>query len=334
MQLLEKFDMDEVADDPLEKINSYIENEAIKESYVISPERYGTVDDYMEIILQYSLLALFGMSFPMSLFIAFLWNVLELQTDKMKLLNYMQRPLPLGERTIGVWNGILELLSYLSLMSNTGLMSFMSTRILDSSSSLGSPIAYFLILLIVNFFFRFMENSLFGEISYQVKGLMKRHEYILKSTIDKFRGKSQKEDKDDDDDKKQINSSFPIYKQFGCVLLNDEQENQFYEDVSSDDDIEDHYKYSPQEIDHFKLVFGKRKKLTAKQLFDDKLPEVINPSSYSPHLAHEAQSNEEVRLGLEVQDHAEGRPHPKAKHRQVLRKNTQVPQKYRTAHQP
>lgn len=58
----------------------------MKESYVITPERYGTVDDYMEITLQYSMLSLFGMTFPMCFFIAFLWNVLELQTDKLKLL--------------------------------------------------------------------------------------------------------------------------------------------------------------------------------------------------------------------------------------------------------
>lgn len=37
---------------PFEKINNYIENEYLyKESYVVSPERYGTVDEYMEITL-------------------------------------------------------------------------------------------------------------------------------------------------------------------------------------------------------------------------------------------------------------------------------------------
>ena len=72
----------------------------------------------------------------------------------------MQRPLPLGEKTIGVWNGILELLSYLSLMSNTGLMSFITTRILNTSLEFKSPIAYFITLLIINFFLRFIENSI------------------------------------------------------------------------------------------------------------------------------------------------------------------------------
>lgn len=36
---------------PFKLINSYIESESTKESYVVTPERYGTVDDYMEIVL-------------------------------------------------------------------------------------------------------------------------------------------------------------------------------------------------------------------------------------------------------------------------------------------
>ncbi len=62
------------------------------------------------------MIALLGITFPLCFFIAFIWNALELQTDKIKLLNYMQRPLPLGERSIGVWNGVLEILSYASLL--------------------------------------------------------------------------------------------------------------------------------------------------------------------------------------------------------------------------
>lgn len=41
---------------------------------------------------------------------------------------------------------------------------------------------------------------MFGEISYNVKGLINRHKYLLKSTIDKFRSSGQAEnDKDDNE---------------------------------------------------------------------------------------------------------------------------------------
>lgn len=41
----------------------------------------------------------------------------------------MQRPIPLGEKTIGVWNGVLESLAYFSLLSNSGLLSFIMSKI-------------------------------------------------------------------------------------------------------------------------------------------------------------------------------------------------------------
>ena len=59
------------------------------------------------------MLALFGTMYPLAFIISFFWNVLELQTDKIKLLRYMQRPIPMSEKTIGVWNGVLEMLAYL-----------------------------------------------------------------------------------------------------------------------------------------------------------------------------------------------------------------------------
>jgi Calcium-activated chloride channel len=92
-------------------LNEYIENESFKDSYVITPEHYGTVDDYMEILIQYTMLTLFGATFPMSYFLAFIWNVFELHTDKYKLIHYTQRPLPLSENSIGVWNNVMDLLS-------------------------------------------------------------------------------------------------------------------------------------------------------------------------------------------------------------------------------
>jgi hypothetical protein len=42
----------------------------------------------MEIIIQSGLLGLFSPLFPASMFIGFVWNSLEMQTDKMKLIKY------------------------------------------------------------------------------------------------------------------------------------------------------------------------------------------------------------------------------------------------------
>ncbi len=86
----------------------------------------------MEITIQYSMLALFGTMYPFAFVISFIWNLLELQTDKIKLLKFMQRPIPMSERTIGAWNGVLEMLAYMQLLSNSGMLSFLIYRLGES----------------------------------------------------------------------------------------------------------------------------------------------------------------------------------------------------------
>jgi anoctamin-10 len=53
---------------------------------------YGTVEEYLEMAIQFSMVSLFGMTFPFSFIIAFIWNVGEIRTDKYKLTDYTQRP--------------------------------------------------------------------------------------------------------------------------------------------------------------------------------------------------------------------------------------------------
>jgi hypothetical protein len=75
------------------------------------------------------------------------------------------------------------------------------------------PISLFLVLLIINFFLSYMENNIFGEISYSVKELLNRHKYLLRSTNEKFRG-SNVGTSNTNDDLNQFGrqKTYPIYK--------------------------------------------------------------------------------------------------------------------------
>lgn len=132
-----------------------------------SVDRYGTVDDYMEIIIQTGLLALFGPLFPASIFVAFIWNVIELQTDKNKLLLYSQRPAPLDESSIGIWNVLLEFLSNFSIIYNTGLMYMQATNY-NPISSRYSKITVFLAILLTAFIIRYLIETLIPEIPFEL----------------------------------------------------------------------------------------------------------------------------------------------------------------------
>lgn len=45
---------------------------------MINAEVDGTVADYMELIIQYAFLTLFGLSFPLGFLLAFIQNIIEI----------------------------------------------------------------------------------------------------------------------------------------------------------------------------------------------------------------------------------------------------------------
>jgi len=95
-------------------------------------------DDFLEIIIQFAFVTLFAMSFPLIPLIAWITNILEIEVDKLKLLRLYKRPIPYAAKDIGNWMTILEILSYISIFSNLGLLIFNSNSYygLDPNSKL------------------------------------------------------------------------------------------------------------------------------------------------------------------------------------------------------
>lgn len=188
-------------EDPFQKINQFIEDEAMKECYMESAEIYGTEEDYIEITLQYSLLILFGIAFPLGFFIAIVWNMLELQTDKVKLLKYIQRPTPMPEQTIGSWLQILEMAGYITIVSNSALIAYTANRLEEFPTN---PFNIFLVLLIFNFVIKFIMDSTIGDIPEQIIQLSKRHNYLKESTIMEFKKQTDKKNTEHDEEDSDI----------------------------------------------------------------------------------------------------------------------------------
>lgn len=82
-------------------------------------------------------------------------------------------------------------MAYLSLLSNSGTIAYSRERISGLDMGL-STLGFFLSVLLINFFLRFAEVSIFGDVSFEVKELVRRHNYLIKSTVEKFRGSTEK----------------------------------------------------------------------------------------------------------------------------------------------
>lgn len=61
----------------------------------------------------------------------------------------------------------MEGLAYLSLVSNSGLVAYSREKIANYDEFL-SLLAFFLVILLSNFFLRYVESSIFGEIPYEI----------------------------------------------------------------------------------------------------------------------------------------------------------------------
>jgi len=84
----------------------------------------STYDDYNEMAIQFGYVTLFAAAFPLAPLAAFLNNLVELRSDMLKLLSSMQRPHSKIAIGIGYWYDILEIISYISVLTNMGLIVF------------------------------------------------------------------------------------------------------------------------------------------------------------------------------------------------------------------
>jgi anoctamin-10/anoctamin-7 len=92
---------------------------------------YTTFEDFDEMVVQYGYVTLFVVAFPLAPLAALINNYVEIRLDAKKILTLSQRPKPLGAVGIGTWFSILNVLSFISVITNTIIVTF-NTRIVNN----------------------------------------------------------------------------------------------------------------------------------------------------------------------------------------------------------
>jgi len=90
------------------------------------PQYEGTFADYDELIIQFGFVVLFVVVFPAAPGLALLNNLIEFRLDAAKILGFTRRPHPKGAYDMGTWFHMLDLISWVMVISNTGLIVFAS----------------------------------------------------------------------------------------------------------------------------------------------------------------------------------------------------------------
>ena len=69
-------------------------------------------------MLQFGYLVMFAAACPLVALVMFVSNLVELRLDAMKLLRYVERPVPERTANIGIWNTILNNMFLCALITN------------------------------------------------------------------------------------------------------------------------------------------------------------------------------------------------------------------------
>lgn len=103
---------------------------SIPEKEYIQEQYERTFSDYDEIVVQFGYVLLFVISFPAAPFLALLGNLLEFRIDALKMLQLTRRPYPRSVENIGAWFLALNVVNYLSSVTNMLLLTIMPSVLL------------------------------------------------------------------------------------------------------------------------------------------------------------------------------------------------------------
>ncbi|CAD8154924.1 unnamed protein product [Paramecium octaurelia] len=201
-----------------------------------SVEKYGNIDEHMDFFLQLTLINIFGCLFPFSITLFWIWNILQVQISKLRLLYISQRPWPKGDGSLGIWDDFYQLINYMTLLSNTGLICIYYYETMKDQ-----VIILFLALLFYNFFVKYLTNSIFGNSPIILDQIVKRSQYIFKSNI---QSKSKLNRLSQQDNKQKLQRC-PLFKVFGSSIY---RKYERFETISSEDEIADYYTKNSKQI--------------------------------------------------------------------------------------
>jgi anoctamin-10 len=93
--------------------------------------KYEVFDDYLEIILNLGYITLFASSFSLAPAIMFVFHLVERVSDRYKIMNTYQRPLPFKSKGIGSWHVVMNMILIVSVFSNITLFAFSSEKMME-----------------------------------------------------------------------------------------------------------------------------------------------------------------------------------------------------------
>ena len=101
-------------------------------------------DDYMEIVIGYGYVVLFGVAFPFTPLLSLFLCIIEMKVDSYKLCRLTRRPYPTKDSSIGIWLKVTQFIAISGVITNVAILIFTSD-VFDFPTNKEQWIAFFLI---------------------------------------------------------------------------------------------------------------------------------------------------------------------------------------------
>merc|ERR1711939_768762 len=139
----ESDELDELDDDALSPRTrrrrgglSYVEEQNIMDSY--GHPFPATYDDFQEMTIQFGFMTLFAVAYPIGALFALVNNIIEIPVDGQKLTTDCRRPRYRNAEDIGSWMTVLQCITVCAVITNSLLVSFSSTTLVQDLDLFGS----------------------------------------------------------------------------------------------------------------------------------------------------------------------------------------------------
>ena len=113
----------------------------------------------------------------------FFSNYIELLVDGWKLCQLYRRPTPKGAQDIGTWQSILEVMGFLSVLTNVGIICFTGNFMPDGYDTLAYKVILFLILEHVLMGIKNLVGAIIPDIPEDVEMQLERQSFIVSKVI-------------------------------------------------------------------------------------------------------------------------------------------------------
>ncbi|KAH8098068.1 intracellular chloride channel [Aureococcus anophagefferens] len=154
------------------------EVEAALEEYDVM---IGPFDDYAELVIIFGFGVLFVAAFPLAPLMASVNSYVKIRVNGWRISQRHRRPWPRGAEDIGTWGTIIELLSYLSVITN-GLM-IVFTGLFVENARVATKILYYLLYTHGVFLAKFLVALVVNDVPHDVAIMVERQKFTESKLI-------------------------------------------------------------------------------------------------------------------------------------------------------